>query len=158
MNERSRTSERPGMSERPRSNTAKNLVTPGSLGYRMPAEWEQHTATWLAWPHHRTDWPGKLAAIPWVFAEVARHLTRGERVRLLVDSKLERQKAERVFERAGVELGSVDFVLAATNRSWTRDYLPLFVTLGAATDPEVPGDQKIDGYWMGLSKRSLQVA
>ncbi|WP_237448504.1 dioxygenase family protein [Nocardioides flavescens] len=37
-------------------------------------------------------------------------------------------------------------------------FTPLFVTLGAASDPEVPGDQVIDGFWLGLSKRSLQVA
>ena len=37
-------------------------------------------------------------------------------------------------------------------------YVPLFVTLGAATDPGTPGEQRIDGFWMGLSKRSLQVA
>lgn len=93
----------------------------------MPAEWAPHEATWLAWPHHRTDWPGKLAAIPWVFAEIARYLCRDERVRLLVGSKAERQKAERIFDRADVDLSKVDFVLAATNRSWTRDYLPLWV-------------------------------
>jgi agmatine deiminase len=93
----------------------------------MPAEWAPHEATWLAWPHHRTDWPGKLGAIPWVFAEMAKHLTRGERVRLLVASKAEQARARRVFERAGVTLSQVDFVRAATNRSWTRDYLPLFV-------------------------------
>jgi agmatine deiminase len=101
---------------------------PQALGYRMPAEWEPHEATWLAWPHHRTDWPGKLAAIPWVFAEMARHLCQGERVRVLVESRDERQKAERTLARAHVDLEKVDFVLAATNRSWARDYLPLFVT------------------------------
>jgi 4,5-DOPA dioxygenase extradiol len=37
-------------------------------------------------------------------------------------------------------------------------YTPLFVTLGAATDPEEPGEQLFEGFWMGLSKRSLQVA
>jgi 4,5-DOPA dioxygenase extradiol len=37
-------------------------------------------------------------------------------------------------------------------------YTPLFVTLGAATTPDEPGIQVIDGYWLGLSKRSLQVA
>ncbi|MFV0457780.1 MAG: dioxygenase [Actinomycetales bacterium] len=35
---------------------------------------------------------------------------------------------------------------------------PLFVTLGAATDPEQPVGAVIDGFWMGLSKRALQVA
>ncbi len=37
-------------------------------------------------------------------------------------------------------------------------YSPLFVTLGAATDPGAAGRQVVDGFWMGLSKRSLQVA
>ena len=40
----------------------------------MPAEWERHDATWIAWPHHEPDWPGKLGAIPWVYAEIVRAL------------------------------------------------------------------------------------
>lgn len=115
------------MNER-RTSSIRPAATPQVLGYRMPAEWEPHEATWLAWPHHRSDWPGKLLVIPWVYAEMARYLCQGERVRLLVESRVERQKAERTFERAGVDLEKVDFVLAATNRSWARDYLPLFVT------------------------------
>lgn len=124
------------MNER-RTSSIRPPAAPQALGYRMPAEWEPHEATWLAWPHHRTDWPGKLAAIPWVFAEIARHLCQGERVRLLVESRVERQKAERTFERANVDLEKVDFVLAATNRSWTRDYLPLFVTKKGAGKSDV---------------------
>lgn len=96
-------------------------------GVRLPAEWEPHEATWLAFPHHRTDWPGKLSAIPLVFAEMARVLTEGERVRLLVANAAERVRARRVFERAGVRMDRMDFVTAPTNRSWTRDYAPLFV-------------------------------
>ena len=46
-----------------------------SLGRRMPAEWEKHKATWIAWPHHEPDWPGKLAPIPWVYAEIVRALS-----------------------------------------------------------------------------------
>ena len=45
---------------------------------RMPAEWERHEATWLAWPHENTDWPGKFAPIPWVYGEIIRHLSRVE--------------------------------------------------------------------------------
>ncbi len=101
--------------------------TPREAGYRMPAEWHPHAATWLAWPFHRTDWPGKKGAIPWVFAEIARQLQEGERVRLLVRSADEQARAEKVLARAGVSLARVDFVRAATNRSWTRDSLPLFV-------------------------------
>src|SRR5439155_1140969 len=51
-------------------------ATPASLGLRMPAEWEPHAATWLAWPHKRSDWPGKFSPIPWVYAEIVRALSR----------------------------------------------------------------------------------
>jgi agmatine deiminase len=112
------------------------LATPHSLGYRMPAEWEPHAATWLAWPHEPTDWPGKFAAIPWVFAEVARHLQDGERIRLIVGGKKEENAAKSAFSRAGVNLKQVDFVHLATDRSWTRDFLPLGLVKGAGKKRE----------------------
>ena len=52
--------------------------TPRELGYRMPAEWEPHEATWLAWPHNPEDWPGKFQAIPWLYAEIVRLLAARE--------------------------------------------------------------------------------
>ncbi len=103
------------------------MTTPAALGYRMPAEWEPHAATWLAWPHERRDWPGKFAAIPWVYAEVVRHLVPGERVRILVDDVRMERGARRVLSRAGVNLARVDFFRVPTDRSWTRDFCPLFV-------------------------------
>jgi agmatine deiminase len=101
--------------------------TPFALGYRMPAEWEPHAATWLAWPHEPTDWPGKFEAIPWVFAEIARHLQDGERIRVIVGGRTDRARAARAFAASGVALTRVDFVTAPTDRSWTRDFLPLGV-------------------------------
>ncbi len=110
-------------------NGARNVVeTPAALGYRMPAEWEPHAATWLAWPHNARDWPGKFGAIPWVFSEMARALIGGERVRILVQGELGQRRAERVLSSAGVDLSQIDFYPAATDRSWTRDFLPLVVT------------------------------
>jgi agmatine deiminase len=105
--------------------------TPRKFGFRFPAEWEPHAATWLAWPHEPSDWPGKIAVVPWVFAEVARQLTPGERVRILVRNAAERKSAARVLGHAGVDLKRVDFFVAQTDRSWTRDFLPLFVVRGA---------------------------
>ena len=55
------------------------------LGYRMPAEWEPHEATWLAWPHNPEDWPGKFQSIPWLYAEIVRLLAAHERVHLIVE-------------------------------------------------------------------------
>jgi agmatine deiminase len=101
--------------------------TPAALGYRLPAEWEPHVATWLAWPHEPADWPGKLAAIPWVYGEVVRHLVPGERVRVLVDDAPMERRAAALLRRVGVDLGRVDFFRVPTDRSWIRDYGPLFV-------------------------------
>jgi agmatine deiminase len=106
--------------------------TPSELGFRMPAEWEPHAATWLAWPHHRTDWLGKPELIPWVFAELARHLAEVERVRILVRDRAELSSAARVLGRAGVRMTEIDFLISPTNRSWTRDSLPTFVVRDVA--------------------------
>jgi agmatine deiminase len=119
---------------RPRRRAAGQITThPVELGYRMPAEWETHVATWLAWPHHRTDWPGKAEAVPWVFAEIARQLQPAERVRLLVGSGAERRRARLVLQRAGVDERNIDWLQQRTDRSWTRDYLPMFVTRRAGS-------------------------
>jgi len=104
--------------------------TPAALGFRMPAEWEPHAATWIAWPHEPRDWPGKLAPIPWVYGEVVRHLCPGERVRILVPDTATRARARALLGRVGADLAQVDFVVAPTDRSWTRDYCPIFVKDG----------------------------
>jgi agmatine deiminase len=101
--------------------------TPAELGYRMPAEWEPHEATWLAWPHERTDWPGKFAPIPWVYADIVRHLALVERVRILVQDRAEERTARRILQKSGADLDAVDFFVAPTNRGWTRDFGAIFV-------------------------------
>ena len=101
--------------------------TPAALGFAMPAEWEKHEATWLGWPHHPTDWPGKLDAIRWVYGEIVRKIAPGETVRILMDSPTERKLAARYLSRAGANLRHVEFIIHPTNRGWTRDSGPLFV-------------------------------
>ncbi|HEX7122927.1 MAG TPA: agmatine deiminase family protein [Gemmatimonadaceae bacterium] len=93
----------------------------------MPAEWEPHAATWIGWPHNRTDWPGKLPLIPWVYGEIVRKLAPGEIVRILVDSATLERQARRVLGKSGVLLEQVQFLRFPTNRGWTRDFGPLFV-------------------------------
>jgi agmatine deiminase len=101
--------------------------TPASLGYRMPAEWEPHEGTWIAWPHHRDDWPGKFAPVPWVYVEIVRHLSRVERVHILVKGRRRRERAIDQLDAHGVDLDRVEFVKAATDRVWLRDSGPTFV-------------------------------
>ncbi len=116
-----------------------NTATPADLGYRMPAEWEPHEATWLAWPHNASDWPGKFAAIPWVYGEMVRSISPGEIVRILVRHRAEENSARRILKRVGCNLKKIRFIVHPTNRSWTRDSGPIFVKKGRAGSP-LPAD------------------
>ena len=103
----------------------------------MPAEWEPHEATWIAWPHNETDWPGKFETVPWIYAEIIRHLARVERVNILVEDEAAEAVARDVLVRShvlpekaaapGKSAGSIRFLRIPTNRVWTRDYGPIFV-------------------------------
>jgi len=105
--------------------------TPAALGYQMPAEWEPHEATWLAWPHNRNDWPGKFQTIPWVYADIVWHLSRVEKVCLLVRNETVEATAHRCLTRRGVDLSRVEFHTVETDRVWMRDSGPIFVRNGA---------------------------
>jgi agmatine deiminase len=100
--------------------------TPLALGFHMPAEWEIHEATWIGWPHNKTDWPGKFTPIPWVFGEMVRNISQGEIVRIIALPEVQRQ-AKSVLKRIGVDLRIVEFFNYPTNRGWTRDFGPIFV-------------------------------
>lgn len=87
----------------------------------MPAEWERHEATWLAWPHHRGDWPGKFEPIPWVYAEIIHNLSKHERVEIIVNDRASEKTARKVLNRANALNENVRFHCWRTNRVWTRD-------------------------------------
>ena len=94
----------------------------------MPAEWERHSATWIAWPHNPEDWPGKFAPIPWVYAEIVRHLAAGEKVNILVNNPAQRDSARKVLRQARVDGSQVRYYIQPTDRVWTRDSGAIFVT------------------------------
>lgn len=104
-----------------------SVSTPAALGFAMPAEWDRHEATWIGWPHNRSDWPGKFPPIPWVFAEMVRHLTAGETVRILVNDRPHENRARAVLLKAGVTMSKVVFHRWPTDRGWTRDFGPVAV-------------------------------
>ena len=97
----------------------------------MPAEWEPHAGTWIAWPHNANDWPGKFAAIPWVYAEIVRLLAGHETVNILVYNEAQERRAGGILKKAGADLGRVRFHLWKTDRVWLRDSGPIFVRDGA---------------------------
>ena len=90
----------------------------------MPAEWERHRATWIAWPHHEPDWPGKLGPIPWVYAEIARVLTDFESVEILCDDQTVMTSARAVLDAHGVRRDRVRLHTVPTDRVWLRDSAP----------------------------------
>lgn len=93
----------------------------------MPAEWDQHASTWIAWPHNAEDWPGKFQPIPWVYSEIVRHLSHVEEVNILVNDERARKVATRILTRAGANLARLHFHLWRTDRIWLRDSGPIFV-------------------------------
>ena len=114
----------------------------------MPAEWEPHEATWIAWPHNHEDWPGKFEPIPWVYAEIVRHLARVERVNILIADEASESEARELLVWAGVlpersagsgsRASNVRFFHVPTNRIWTRDYGPIFVRRKASRKDPFP--------------------
>ena len=109
---------------------------PTDLGFRMPAEWERHRATWLVWPHNRADWEVKTAAVEWCYAEIVRQLIGGERVAIVVQDAAAERRARRVLERSGVDLQHVETYRVRTDRSWIRDSGPIFIVR------DQPGEQR----------------
>ena len=91
---------------------------------RMPAEWEPHRATWISWPHHEPDWPGKLGPIPWVYTEIARAIARHEPVEILCASEAVRDEAHRCLKAHAVRSDRVRTHVVPTDRVWLRDSAP----------------------------------
>jgi len=107
---------------------------PAARGYRLPAEWEEHASTWLAWPHLRGDWPGKFEPIPWVYAEIVRNLARHERVDLIVNSERAEKNVRAILEKADALSDNIVLHRWRTDRVWTRDSGCIFLAPPAGKD------------------------
>ena len=112
----------------------------------MPAEWEPHEATWLAWPHAAADWPGRFGPIPWAFADIVKKLAGGETVRLVVQDAAHEAGARRRLERHGVDLERVDFRRIPTDRGWMRDSGPIFVRTGGRRSGRAVAGFRFDAW------------
>jgi agmatine deiminase len=119
----------------PRSTHSSNTlsVSPATLGHRMPAEWEPHQATWLAWPHYHGDWPGKFDPIPWVYTEIIRNLARHERVELIVNNAAAERLIRKILDQANAPLKNIRYHRWPTNRVWLRDSGCIFCTCGSSS-------------------------
>src|SRR3990172_170100 len=97
------------------------------ISHFLPVEWQPHEATWLGWPHNKSDWPGKFAPIPWVYGEIARYISRAEKVRIVVEDKEHEAKANKVLKAVDANFENIEFYKLKTNRGWMRDSGPAFV-------------------------------
>lgn len=102
-------------------------ASPASLGFRMPAEFALHRATWLSWPHRESSWPGKFGPVPGVFVEMIRHLVPHEEVHLNVLGPDMEADVRRLLSTADVPATRVFFHHNPTNDAWCRDHGPCFV-------------------------------
>jgi len=100
----------------------------------MPAEWEPHDATWIAWPHHEPDWPGKLEAVRWAYAEIVRVLAASERVELLCHDQGVRADAAAALAAHDVPSDRYRLHVVPTDRAWLRDSAPTGVVADGPTD------------------------
>ncbi len=107
---------------------ASPAISPARLGFRMPAEWEPHAATWLAWPHNLDTWPGKFTPIPGIYIELVKHLHSHEHVNICVNGAHSAAQLRQLLEQAGVDLRAVTMYEIPTNDTWMRDYGPIFLT------------------------------
>ena len=96
---------------------------------RWPAEWERHDSTWIAWPHHEPDWPGKFPPIPWVYAEIARVLAEHEHVHILCHDEAVEEQAWHCLRMHEVRKSRFHLHRCPTDRVWLRDSAPTGVHL-----------------------------
>jgi agmatine deiminase len=102
--------------------------TPLEAGFKMPAEWERHRATWIGWCSNKNDFPGKITTIHWVYGEITRKLIEGgETVAILVQDEKHQVKARSVLTKVGVDFQRIEFYRIPHNRGWMRDSGPMFV-------------------------------
>ncbi|MDD2793037.1 MAG: agmatine deiminase family protein [Sediminibacterium sp.] len=103
------------------------MITPASLGYRFPAEFAPHIATWLSWPHKEASWPGKIDSIYPNYSQFVKYLSLSEKVRINVANSAMQAFATLHLEQAGVSMEQVEFFLHPTNDAWCRDHGPAFL-------------------------------
>ena len=134
------------------------------VGYRMPAEWEPHLATYLVWPHNLDTWPGKFEPIPLVFAQMAAAIAQFEPVRMLLrDFGEAPPRRAAVDESVAAMLGSAacanepsSICRVPTNDSWIRDHGPIFVNRTGARRRTCPDRARLALQFVGRKIRQLR--
>jgi agmatine deiminase len=113
-------------------------ATPASSGFRMPAEWEPHTSTWLTWPHNPETWPGQnMQDVEAVYLDIIEALVAGELVNLLVSDAPTKDQVLKQLEQKNISADRVHLKIIPTNDSWIRDYGPNFLVAKSPSGKQI---------------------
>jgi agmatine deiminase len=112
-------------------------MTPKSLGYRFPAEWEKHASTWLSYPHNDASWPGKIHTIFPFYHQFIKEISKGEIVNINVVNERMRQHVYEALTVAGCTMQNIKLHIHPTNDAWCRDHGPAFLVNPEAVDKKV---------------------
>jgi agmatine deiminase len=123
-----------------------NRPTPGELGYRFPAEFEPHAATWLSWPHKEASWPGKINSIYEPYSRFVKAVSDHEFVHINVTDKQMEAFASEKLEAASVDLTRIRFFHHPTNDAWCRDHGPAFLVNSGAVQPKIIVDWNYNAW------------
>lgn len=93
----------------------------------MPAEWEPHSAVWLAWPHDEISFPGRVEKVENDVAKIIAAISPSEQAELLVLDEEMKIKAEDKLHKAGADLAKITFRSVNYMDGWMRDCGPIFV-------------------------------
>ncbi|MGD6851975.1 MAG: agmatine deiminase family protein [Candidatus Bathyarchaeia archaeon] len=100
---------------------------PCEIGFTMPAEWQRHTAIWLAWPYDPTTFPDCVERVEATYVQIVKEIHESEEVNLFVIDEPTKKKATTMFEREGINLERVHIWVSDYADVWFRDYGPIFV-------------------------------
>ena len=83
--------------------TKKTAATPAAMGYRMPAEWEPHAATWLSWPRREgISFPDAYDRVMPTFQEMVAALLTSEGWRRWLQTRATLHAHTAIISGAGV--------------------------------------------------------
>ena len=105
-----------------------DMACPISENFRMPAEWEPHSGTWLTWPHNAETWPNQnMKHVEAEYLQIIKAITPGEAVQILVQDKDTEKEIDRLLRAENIDISQVKLFDIPTNDSWIRDYGPNFL-------------------------------
>lgn len=119
---------------------------PKELGYYFPAEFHQHAATWLSWPHKEASWPGKIHTIFPAYSKFVKALSESEKVCINVNDEAMKAFAEKHLQEAGADMNNVEFFFHPTNDAWCRDHGPAFLINPNAAQKKVIVDWNYNAW------------